>query len=100
MKEAWKVLDPENQVLKDSCHGNNSICINNVGGEEMIKPLDADLWLHAMIHESCKPPDFYSAEFKHTCDDLLFELMGMTQASITADNGREVYITLLQNFDD
>ena len=72
--------------------------IAHVGGIQCIKPVDAGVWVYAMINESCDQPKFYSNETQQIFDELLFNLRGIHQGDITSDNCRDIYIELVDVF--
>ena len=53
-----------------------------------------------MTDHSMKAPKFYSRRFKTKCDQLLNDFYGISerQIQITADNYKQVYTFILQNY--
>lgn len=70
-----------------------------IGGVQCLQSINSDLWLHAMMNESCACPRFYSTTFERVTSELLQHVRGITRESITIDNCKDVYTELSQLYD-
>lgn len=60
--------------------------------------MDGELWVESVIEESEPPPPFYCEAFREWAD-AAYEHMGLTQANVTPNNCRAMYIKLIQYMD-
>lgn len=59
------------------------------------------MWLYAMINESCDQPPFYSdVTVKQILNEMLINMRGIVQEDITSDNCRDIYIELIEVFNN
>jgi len=57
--------------------------------------VDGEVWLTAKLLYSCKPPPFYTDEFKESCDAEVFSTFGIRQSDITLDIADDIYLHLV-----
>ena len=59
-----------------------------IGGNDQLKPINADIWVDAMLTEGQSPPPFYPSEFKEWADGIL------GQSNIDSHDVRDLYLYL------
>ena len=57
--------------------------------------VNGDIWLTAKLLYACKPPPFYTVDFKESCDAEVFHKFGIRKPNITLDNATAIYCHLI-----
>ena len=71
------------------------IIIMLIGSHNCAKPVDGEVWLHAMLNIASDPDDFYPDVFREVAEDSL-ALIGLKEKQISVDNCRFIYCYLVE----
>lgn len=66
-----------------------------IGSDNCAKPIDGDIWLHAMLTVASDPDQFYPDYFREVAEESL-ALIDMDGSKISVDNCRFIYRYLVE----